>query len=825
MSQQTRQCYSNDQLADFLDQRVDEHLEARIVEHLDSCDLCRSSMEKLSGSATMSTEIKQYFAGEGSLVDVSEFLPADQVRDLQKVRDMLCPSEKPEMLGRLGQYEVCGVIGRGSAGIVVKALDPRLNRFVAIKLLAPAYSNLGCSRRRFEREGRAIASVKDPHVMPIHAVDEYQGTPYIVMQYMPDGSMQRRINDFGPMSTAEVVCVGMQIAKGLSAAHTLGIVHRDVKPANVLLANGIENAVVTDFGLARVVDEATMTRSGSISGTPQYMSPEQAKGEKVDLRSDLFSLGSVMYAAATGHPPFKGESVFGVIKKVCEADTPAIRESNPDIAPWLEGFIDKLMAKNPDDRFESADEVSKLLALELAHLQNPTIVGQPQRNWWVRREPQRPVKPVKPAAANDAANWSPWKIATGALACALVVSLSLWIFSHQMGSPTGMPSMPPSTIEPPSGMAGLPLPPKEFLQLVTEEVERLEEFSNTTEATIDVASGGQLRFNSNLGTVEVKTHDQPTVKMQIEHSVKAENDELAGKLFKSVKINHDLTDGELKNGKDAQISIEFPTRQLTQEEIQKATDLEDLKEQLLIRNNSHHRNAKIVLVVPESFNVDLTTKAGSIFLDDLDGTVTAKTHVGDIIGGNTTGDVNIVTQCGFINLKDVGQGGTLLTHGGNIWAGDVGGDLNAKTHYGNVKVKSVDGVLKALSNSGNIEAIEVSDKADVTSRCGNIYLWKAKDAVDVECNAGNIIVNFVEQPGGTSKIKGNVGSIQIGYVEDCSFNIDAQTDVGKVSMPGVKNQEVFKVIVNDGKQRLLVDNTVGSIRFEEVCEDDISVSW
>lgn len=426
MSQQTHQCYNDVQLEDFLDQRVDQALESRIVAHLDSCKLCRESLEKISGNETMSIEIKQYFRA-GELAEASEFLPADQVRDLQRVHDMLGPSENPKMLGRLGQYEVCGIIGRGSAGVVVKALDPRLNRFVAIKLLAPAYSNVGCSRHRFEREGRAIASVKDPHVMPVHAVDEYLGTPYIVMQYMPDGSLQKRIDDAGPMSTMEVVCVGMQIAKGLSAAHRLGIVHRDVKPANVLLANGIESAVVTDFGLARVIDETTLTRSGSISGTPQYMSPEQAKGEKVDLRSDLFSLGSVMYAAATGHHPFKSESVFGVIKKVCERNPPSIRESNADIMPWLEAFIDKLMSKNPDDRFASAEDVTNFLSFELAHLQNPTLVSQPERAWCVHRQPR---KPVKPAVATESTLWSPWKFATAALTCALLVSLSAWIFSQ-----------------------------------------------------------------------------------------------------------------------------------------------------------------------------------------------------------------------------------------------------------------------------------------------------------------------------------------------------------------------------------------------------------
>jgi len=128
--------------------------------------------------------------------------------------------------------------------------------------------------------------------VPIHAVDQFQGLPYIVMQYVPGLSLLQRLDKDGPLETDEVARIGLQVAKGLAAAHKVGIVHRDVKPANVILENTIERAMVTDFGLARVADDASMTRSGTIAGTPQYMSPEQAQGESIDARSDLFSLGS-----------------------------------------------------------------------------------------------------------------------------------------------------------------------------------------------------------------------------------------------------------------------------------------------------------------------------------------------------------------------------------------------------------------------------------------------------------------------------------------------------------------------------------------------------
>ena len=169
----------------------------------------------------------------------------------------------------------------------------------------------------------------------------------------------------------------MQAAAGLAAAHAQGLVHRDVKPANILLADGIERVKLTDFGLARAADDASLTRTGVIAGTPQYMSPEQARGEPVDPRSDLFSLGSVLYAMCTGRPPFRAETSYGVLRRITDEEPRPIREINPDIPDWLCGIVAKLMAKRPDDRFQSAREVAALLEQCLAHVQQPTVVPLP----------------------------------------------------------------------------------------------------------------------------------------------------------------------------------------------------------------------------------------------------------------------------------------------------------------------------------------------------------------------------------------------------------------------------------------------------------------
>src|SRR6185436_1469643 len=162
---------------------------------------------------------------------------------------------------------------------------------------------------------------------------------------------------------------------GLAAAHARGLIHRDIKPANILLENGVERVKITDFGLARAVADASLTQSGVVAGTPQYMSPEQARGEAVDQRTDLFSLGSVLYAMCTGRPPFRADSNMAVLKRVCDETPSAIRETNPEIPDWLITIVNKLHAKNPAERFQSAAEVAELLKEHLAHLQHPSVVG------------------------------------------------------------------------------------------------------------------------------------------------------------------------------------------------------------------------------------------------------------------------------------------------------------------------------------------------------------------------------------------------------------------------------------------------------------------
>ena len=290
----------------------------------------------------------------------------------------LAPPRNPEHLGRLDHYEICSLIGQGGMGIVLKAVDETLDRVVAVKMLLPHYAANVTARRRFLREAKAIAAVISEHVVTVHAVEESPPIPYLVMQFIQGSTLQNRMDRTGPLEVKEILRIGMQTARGLAAAHAQGIIHRDIKPANILLENGVERVKITDFGLARAVDDTTLTQAGTIAGTPIYMSPEQACSERVDQRSDLFSLGSVLYALCAGQPPFRADSTAAVLMRVVQ-DTPrSLREINADIPDWLETIIAKLHAKNPADRFQTAAEVADLLQAHLAHLQQPSLMPMPE---------------------------------------------------------------------------------------------------------------------------------------------------------------------------------------------------------------------------------------------------------------------------------------------------------------------------------------------------------------------------------------------------------------------------------------------------------------
>ncbi len=273
----------------------------------------------------------------------------------------LAPAARPDSLGRIGHYEVLQVLGQGGFGIVFRAFDDVLHRVVAVKVLSPQMAATSPARRRFLREARSSAQVRHENVVQVHEVAE-QPLPYLAMEFIPGETLQQRLDRVGPLDVPEVLRIGRQIAEGLAAAHAMDLIHRDIKPGNVLLEGGHQKVKITDFGLARAADDASISQSGIIAGTPMYMAPEQAEGQTLDQRADLFSLGSVLYQMVAGRPPFRANSAVAVLKRVAEDKPRAIREIIPETPQWLCDIIAKLHAKNPDDRYQSAREVADVLA-------------------------------------------------------------------------------------------------------------------------------------------------------------------------------------------------------------------------------------------------------------------------------------------------------------------------------------------------------------------------------------------------------------------------------------------------------------------------------
>lgn len=302
---------------------------------------------------------------------------------------LLTPADDPTLLGTIGPYAVTEMIGRGGMGVVLKARDDSLGRTVAIKVLAPELAGNATARKRFLREGRAAAAITHPHVVTIHAVAEDR-LPYLVMEFICGQTLQAKLDEVGALPLAETLRIGSQIAAGLAAAHAQGVIHRDIKPPNVLLENGVERARITDFGLARAVDDVDITQTGEVAGTPPYMSPEQAQGHAVDARSDLFSLGCLLYAMCTGRSPFRGETAVATLRRVCDDPPRPISQINPDVPEWLEALIEQLLEKSPDDRIQTAAEVADLLQQYLGHVQNPRVVPLPPAVRSSHRRVRRP---------------------------------------------------------------------------------------------------------------------------------------------------------------------------------------------------------------------------------------------------------------------------------------------------------------------------------------------------------------------------------------------------------------------------------------------------
>ncbi len=402
-------CPQTEELRQLLGGSLADERQQECTSHLESCTCCQARIEEIATDGTQLSQViknlhevepqatSAYWPALKSLnVDTPQMVsPRTPARKHELSLDFLGPPTDAAYLGRLAQFDVMRILGRGGMGVVLEAFDSRLQRHVALKVLDPELAGDDIARQRFCREARAAASITHENVVAVHQVEKSgdEGLPYLVMQLIAGESLEQRLERQKQLPLREIVRIGMQAAHGLEAAHAQGLIHRDIKPGNILLESPHDRVKLTDFGLARVADEAKLTHTGFVSGTPLYMAPEQAMGEESDHRSDLFSLGAVLYEMCAGQPPFVGNSALVILRQIADEKHRPIRELNPAIPEWLAHTIDRLLEKKPDGRIPSAAQLAELFDFEWALMKTtsedvPTVCQvaakkRATRNRWI----------------------------------------------------------------------------------------------------------------------------------------------------------------------------------------------------------------------------------------------------------------------------------------------------------------------------------------------------------------------------------------------------------------------------------------------------------
>lgn len=385
-------CPTQQQLRQLLDGSGSSEQVDQVAEHLESCPSCAEQAERLLSqeglqiamrspvpdqAGTEKKALESLVSRAAQLIRSPSQIPT-RTGDPEATRPMTDSATAAPSL--LGPYRLVKLLGQGGMGMVFLAEDSTLHRTVAIKLMRMDRSD-GPARERFLREARAMASLKNDNIVTIYHVGEDQGTPYLVMEYLQGESLGDRLKEDISLPIPEVLRIGKEIALGLACAHEKGLIHRDVKPDNVWLESPGDRVKLLDFGLARAAfDDLRLTEQGMVVGTPMYLSPEQARSEPLDGRSDLFALGCLLYRMTTGKLPFAGTSTMAVLTSLAVDHPTDPKQLNPAVPRALAELIMRLLAKRREDRPSTAAYVAFALDGMLRHLESQAIAAR--RRWW-----------------------------------------------------------------------------------------------------------------------------------------------------------------------------------------------------------------------------------------------------------------------------------------------------------------------------------------------------------------------------------------------------------------------------------------------------------
>jgi serine/threonine protein kinase len=387
-------CPGVQEVARYLLHRLPPEATAQLTEHLNSCAKCAAAVQSLRGrtgfaagrpasaSAASFCDTPTRIGGAVAAVEIAVGAPSESMPQPGEEKPasvpglppkryaFLGPPQASDEIGRLGTYRILKALGAGGMGVVFEAEDMQLKRGVALKVMKPEYGTNDEARQRFLREARAAAAIQHDHIVTIYQVGEDRGLPYLAMQLLQGESLAARLAREKQLPIPEVLRIGREIAEGLAAAHERGVIHRDIKPGNIWLEGERGRIKILDFGLARAADDVNLTRTGTIMGTPEYMSPEQARGKGVDARSDLFSLGCVLYDMCAGQAPFHADETMAVLSALAADNPRALSELNPNVPQLLVILIMRLLAKHPDDRVATARIAADMLS-EMAEVCRP----------------------------------------------------------------------------------------------------------------------------------------------------------------------------------------------------------------------------------------------------------------------------------------------------------------------------------------------------------------------------------------------------------------------------------------------------------------------